>query len=76
MTEEWRNDRGMKKWQKKEKKKEIPIRLNKEAWCLFTVSDSRHSWIMMFLLREWEINPEGKKILESCWDSNPRPSEY
>ena len=33
---------------------------------LFTVNDSRHSWIIMFLLREWEINP-WEKIPGSSW---------
>ena len=33
---------------------------------LFTVNDSRHSWIIMFLLREWEINTR-EKIPGSSW---------
>ena len=32
-----------------------------------TVSDSRHSWTMMFLLREWEINPQ-KKLAWTAMD--------
>ena len=34
-----------------------------EAWFL-TVGDSRLSWMMMFLLREWEINPRKKSRIQ------------
>ena len=45
--------------------------LHKVPWSsrglmLFTVNNSRHSWIIMFLLREWEINPL-EKIPGSSW---------
>ena len=38
---------------------------NSKVWCyLIVMTVGAHEWWSMFLLREWEINPRGKKI----WD--------